>query len=37
MKILFLDVDGVLNLFGDSLRSFKREDSKPLELIQVRR
>jgi len=28
MKILFLDVDGVLNLFGDSFRSFKRGDSK---------
>ena len=37
MKILFLDVDGVLNLFGDSFRSFKREDSNPLELIQVQR
>ena len=37
MKILFLDVDGVLNLFGDSFRSFKRGDSNPLESIQVRR
>lgn len=37
MKILFLDVDGVLNLFGDSFRSFKRGDSNPLEPIQVRR
>lgn len=37
MKILFLDVDGVLNLFGDSFRSFKRGDSNPLESIRVRR
>ena len=37
MKILFLDVDGVLNLFGDSFRSFKRGDSNPLESIQIRR
>lgn len=37
MKILFLDVDGVLNLFGDSFRSFKRGDSNPLEDILVRR
>ena len=36
MKILFLDIDGVLNMFGESFRSFKR-DSNPLEDILIRR
>ena len=36
MKVLCLDIAGVLNMFGESFRSFKR-DSNPLEDILIRR
>lgn len=37
MNILFLDVDGVLNTYGESYRSFKKGESDPLEDMFVRR
>ena len=37
MNILFLDVDGVLNTYGESYRSFKKSESDPLEDMFVRR